>query len=91
MRTCVRAQCVLRTARHTCQLRPWSEGRQDRPCLRLPQGRRGLQRAKLPLTHLARLTPQVAVEGYQAAQDLDYSLLGGLWQLQYTTANDVVG
>jgi hypothetical protein len=33
---------------------------------------------------------QVAVEVHQSTNELDYSLLGGLWQLQYTTAADVV-
>jgi hypothetical protein len=39
-------------------------------------------------------TVQVQVESFQAAQELDYDLLGGeqgsFWYLQYTTASDVV-
>ncbi|GFH27399.1 PAP_fibrillin domain-containing protein [Haematococcus lacustris] len=33
---------------------------------------------------------QVAVEAHQAARDLDWSRLGGMWNLQYTTALDVL-
>ncbi|KAL6746719.1 hypothetical protein V8C86DRAFT_2934089 [Haematococcus lacustris] len=33
---------------------------------------------------------QVAVEAHQGARDLDWSLLGGMWNLQYTTALDVL-
>jgi len=86
-------------ASHSWNDSPASKATQDSSPAGLQEAKHALLEALLDTDRGSKATQyqrglieerQVAVEQYQGLEDLDYERLNGLWQLQYTTALDVL-